>query len=69
MVVTHEGEKMEKSVEWSGAIGVGMVLAEERAGPGEKRTERKKIRCLSMVVPGAETRLLMGSRPTRATQS
>lgn len=34
MVVTREGEKTEKSVEWSGAIGVGMVLAEERAGPG-----------------------------------
>lgn len=36
MVVTCEGEKMEKSVEWSGAIGVGMVLAEERAGPGRR---------------------------------
>lgn len=43
MVVTREGEKTETSVEWSGAIGLGMVLAEERAGPGEKRTERKKV--------------------------
>lgn len=70
MVVTSEEEKMEKSVEWSKARGVGMVEAEERAGPGEKRTERKKkIRNLSMVELGAERGLPMGSRPARATQT
>lgn len=34
VVVTSEEEKMVKSVEWSGATGVGMVEAEERGGPG-----------------------------------
>lgn len=34
MVVTGEEEKMEKSVEWSGARAGGMVEVEERAGPG-----------------------------------
>lgn len=33
MVVTGEEEKMEKSVEWSGARAGGMVEVEERAGP------------------------------------
>lgn len=42
MVVTGEEEKMEKSVEWSGARAGGMVEVVERAGPREKRTKRKK---------------------------
>lgn len=42
VVVTSEEEKMEKSVEWSGARGVGIVEAEERAGPREKENRKKE---------------------------
>lgn len=43
VVVTSEEEKMVKSVEWSGATGVGMVEAEERGGPKENRKKKNQM--------------------------